>query len=120
MAGWCRIIYQPLTAIADVVRRLDLAVETKYVVENETEDSLPQPAKSRGYILVVRWYQYQSGFRRPLSLKIDTGERASGHSRREKSFILLVPGAGVEPARPEGQGILSPPRMPFRHPGTGV
>src|SRR5579864_2080499 len=31
---------------------------------------------------------------------------------------FLVPGAGVEPARPEGQGILSPPRMPFRHPGT--
>ncbi len=33
---------------------------------------------------------------------------------------FLVPGAGVEPARPEGQGILSPPRMPFRHPGTDV
>src|SRR5580700_588551 len=32
---------------------------------------------------------------------------------------FLVPGAGVEPAHPEGQGILSPPRMPFRHPGTG-
>jgi hypothetical protein len=31
-----------------------------------------------------------------------------------------VPGAGVEPARPEGQGILSPPRMPFRHPGIGL
>ena len=31
---------------------------------------------------------------------------------------FLVPGAGVEPARPEGQGILSPPRMPFRHPGA--
>jgi hypothetical protein len=31
---------------------------------------------------------------------------------------FVVPGAGVEPARPEGQGILSPPRMPFRHPGT--
>ena len=30
----------------------------------------------------------------------------------------MVPGAGVEPARPGGQGILSPPRMPFRHPGT--
>ena len=30
----------------------------------------------------------------------------------------MVPGAGVEPARPEGQGILSPPRMPFRHPGA--
>jgi hypothetical protein len=29
----------------------------------------------------------------------------------------MVPGVGVEPTRPEGQGILSPPRMPFRHPG---
>ncbi len=31
--------------------------------------------------------------------------------------VTLVPGAGVEPARPCGQGILSPPRLPFRHPG---
>jgi o-succinylbenzoate synthase len=28
-----------------------------------------------------------------------------------------VPGAGFEPARPFGQRILSPPRLPFRHPG---
>jgi diguanylate cyclase (GGDEF)-like protein/PAS domain S-box-containing protein len=28
-----------------------------------------------------------------------------------------VPGAGLEPARPCGQRILSPPRLPFRHPG---
>ena len=28
-----------------------------------------------------------------------------------------VPGAGVEPARPFGQRILSPLRLPFRHPG---
>ena len=28
-----------------------------------------------------------------------------------------VPGAGFEPARPFGQWILSPPRLPFRHPG---
>jgi len=29
----------------------------------------------------------------------------------------LVPGAGVEPARAEAQRILSPLRLPFRHPG---
>ena len=28
-----------------------------------------------------------------------------------------MPGAGFEPARPFGQWILSPPRLPFRHPG---
>ena len=28
-----------------------------------------------------------------------------------------VPGAGLEPARGCPQGILSPPRLPFRHPG---
>ena len=32
----------------------------------------------------------------------------------------LVPRAGVEPARPFGQRILSPQRLPFRHPGTAV
>src|SRR5688500_19043706 len=32
----------------------------------------------------------------------------------------LVPRAGVEPARPFGQRILSPQRLPFRHPGTHV
>lgn len=30
----------------------------------------------------------------------------------------LVPGVGVEPTRPCGLRILSPLRMPFRHPGT--
>gem|GEM_PF-4312927 len=29
-----------------------------------------------------------------------------------------IPGAGLEPARPFGQGILSPMRLPFRHPGA--
>ena len=28
-----------------------------------------------------------------------------------------VPGAGLEPARPFGQRLLRPPRLPFRHPG---
>ena len=28
-----------------------------------------------------------------------------------------MPGAGIEPALPYGKGILSPPRLPFRHPG---
>lgn len=32
----------------------------------------------------------------------------------------MVPGAGIEPARPFGQGILSPLRLPFRHPGNEI
>jgi hypothetical protein len=32
--------------------------------------------------------------------------------------VLAIPGAGLEPARPCGQGILSPARLPFRHPGA--
>src|SRR6266446_6950792 len=35
-----------------------------------------------------------------------------------KLLKRLVPRAGVEPARPLGQRILSPSRLPFRHPGT--
>ena len=31
--------------------------------------------------------------------------------------LVMVPRAGVEPARPYGQRILSPQRLPFRHPG---
>ena len=31
--------------------------------------------------------------------------------------LIVVPRAGVEPARPFGQRILSPQRLPFRHPG---
>lgn len=30
----------------------------------------------------------------------------------------LVPGAGLEPARPCGQGILNPQCLPFHHPGV--
>ena len=33
------------------------------------------------------------------------------------SLRNTVPGAGLEPARPFGQRILSPLRLPFRHPG---
>ena len=29
----------------------------------------------------------------------------------------LVPGEGLEPTQPLSQRILSPPRLPFRHPG---
>lgn len=32
---------------------------------------------------------------------------------------VAVPGAGLEPARPEGRQILSLLRLPFRHPGVG-
>jgi hypothetical protein len=34
-------------------------------------------------------------------------------------LIFLVPQAGLEPARPCEQQILSLPRLPFRHWGTG-
>jgi hypothetical protein len=30
----------------------------------------------------------------------------------------FMPGVGVEPTRAEAQRILSPPRLPFRHPGS--
>ena len=33
--------------------------------------------------------------------------------------LMLVPGAGLEPASPYGQEILSLPCMPFHHPGRG-
>ena len=32
--------------------------------------------------------------------------------------IHVVPEEGVEPTRPCGQRILSPPRLPFRHSGV--
>ena len=34
-------------------------------------------------------------------------------------MISLVPGAGVEPARPRGHWILSPAWLPLHHPGPG-
>ena len=34
--------------------------------------------------------------------------------------VLQMPGAGLEPARGFPQRILSPLRLPFRHPGCGV
>ena len=36
-----------------------------------------------------------------------------------KPLGTLVPGAGFEPARSYDQRILSPQRLPFRHPGKG-
>jgi hypothetical protein len=33
-------------------------------------------------------------------------------------LLSVVPGEGVEPSRPFGQRILSPQRLPFRHPGA--
>ncbi len=37
--------------------------------------------------------------------------------RRRNSGTWRLPGAGLEPARPWGQEVLSLPRLPFRHPG---
>src|SRR5205823_12743966 len=43
-------------------------------------------------------------------------EAAEGQDR--KSLSDTMPGAGLEPARACAQRILSPLRLPFRHPGT--
>lgn len=39
--------------------------------------------------------------------------------RAEMIFLVgeMVPGVGLEPTWPCSQGILSPQRLPFRHPG---
>ena len=39
------------------------------------------------------------------------------HIPSGSTSLSIVPGAGLEPARPYGQRILSPLRLPFRHPG---
>src|SRR5688572_33268689 len=33
---------------------------------------------------------------------------------------MMMPGVGIEPTCPCGQGILSPPRLPLRHPGPNA
>lgn len=38
--------------------------------------------------------------------------------RADATSLEVVPRAGVEPARPFGQGILSPVCLPFHHRGT--
>lgn len=39
--------------------------------------------------------------------------------KHRKPLILMVPKAGLEPARPQRRGILNPLRLPFRHLGHG-
>src|SRR5918998_1733248 len=43
--------------------------------------------------------------------------RARWRARQDERAATAMPGAGLEPARPCGQSILSAPRLPFRHPG---
>ena len=42
---------------------------------------------------------------------------ATLRGRRSRQPVVIVPGAGLEPARPRGQRILSPPRLPIPPPG---
>ena len=42
-----------------------------------------------------------------------------GRSGSTAAAPAIMPGVGFEPTRPFGQRILSPPRLPFRHPGRG-
>ena len=54
---------------------------------------------------------------RPSTFKPYTFE-AHPNSIQHKPLCALVPGAGFEPARSYDQRILSPQRLPFRHPGV--
>src|SRR5262249_12859821 len=45
---------------------------------------------------------------------------ATAEARGELSAWNVIPGAGLEPARAFAQGVLSAPRLPFRHPGSAV
>ena len=47
------------------------------------------------------------------------GEDVNAVQRSIRLSRTDMPGAGVEPARPCGQRLLRPPRLPFRHPGKG-
>ena len=47
----------------------------------------------------------------------DAGAFVSRTHDRNKGPTLVVPGVGLEPTRSCEQGILSPLRLPFRHPG---
>jgi hypothetical protein len=51
-------------------------------------------------------------------LRRQAAKRGSSGRVRRTEVMNGVPGAGLEPARPFGQWILSPSRMPFRHPGS--
>ena len=45
------------------------------------------------------------------------GARNQNGQHRCKPLIYMVPGAGIEPAWPQGRGILSPLRIPVSPPG---
>ena len=46
--------------------------------------------------------------------------RCDHEDRWRKLLIDMVPGAGIEPARPNGRGILSPLRLPIPPSGPDV
>src|SRR3954462_12937314 len=48
------------------------------------------------------------------ALRLRAGEPST---RAFEKGALRIPGAGLEPARAFAQGVLSAPRLPFRHPG---
>jgi hypothetical protein len=47
-------------------------------------------------------------------------EQGAGEPRGVLCDVDQVPGAGFEPARPQGQGFLRAPSLPFLHPGGGT
>ena len=53
----------------------------------------------------------------PIDVSSGQGEERAPSTGTGRDPSVGVPGVGLEPTRPLGQRILSPPRLPFRHPG---
>ena len=70
----------------------------------------PRPVDcARDWVPILRWVQAGFGLEQTNPL-FQAPPPVEG--------VLLVPEGGVEPPSPEGQRILSPPRLPFRHSGA--
>src|SRR5690348_11532190 len=76
-------------------------------------------ASSGAMLLSIRF----TAARHPAHLLPSLSESGADEVKTETMQVVIVerlkvaPRAGVEPARPFGQRILSPQRLPFRHPG---
>ena len=98
------------TTFADASGRYSLSVPA-------STDSIRIDAKD-GFAPIphVRTCVHETRVLATHSQTVDTQSRAVRPDAQLGRY--LVPGAGLEPARACAQRILSPLRLPFRHPGT--
>lgn len=63
------------------------------------------------------WFVFAGGQTGGQEIINTSHKNAEGFKPSAFSCLILVPEAGVEPARPCGRGILSPVRLPIPPPG---